>query len=48
VRDRCGELKLIEPPFAVDGFAVGMVWHERNHGHAGQRWVREKIAALVR
>ena len=48
VRDRGGELKLIEPPFAVDGFAVGMVWHERNHGHAGQRWVREKIAALVR
>jgi DNA-binding transcriptional LysR family regulator len=48
VRDGAGDLKLIEPPFAVDGFAVGMVWHERVHGHTGQRWLRERIAALVR
>jgi DNA-binding transcriptional LysR family regulator len=43
VRDRGDRLQLVEPPFPVDGFAVGMVWHERGHGHAGQRWVREAI-----
>jgi DNA-binding transcriptional LysR family regulator len=36
----------VAPPFAVPGFAVGMVWHERNHGHVGQRWLRETLHAL--
>jgi DNA-binding transcriptional LysR family regulator len=48
VRDRSGELKVMDPPLPVEGFPVGMVWHERNHGHSGQRWIRETIAALVR
>jgi DNA-binding transcriptional LysR family regulator len=47
VRDRTDELKLIDPPFPVEGFAVGLVWHERVHGHSGQRWIREAIAALA-
>jgi DNA-binding transcriptional LysR family regulator len=47
VRNRANELKLIDAPFPVEGFAVGMVWHERSHGHSGQRWIRERIAALV-
>ena len=47
VRDRGGELKIVECPFPLPGFEVGMVWHERNHGHQGQRWVREMLAELV-
>jgi DNA-binding transcriptional LysR family regulator len=47
VRDRGDTLLLVEPPFPVEGFAVGMVWHERGHGHAGQRWVREAIVSLL-
>jgi DNA-binding transcriptional LysR family regulator len=47
VRDRADSLLLVEPPFPVEGFAVGMVWHERGHGHAGQRWVREAIASMI-
>jgi DNA-binding transcriptional LysR family regulator len=47
VRDRAGELKIVECPFPVPGFEVGMVWHERNHGHQGQRWVREALVELV-
>jgi DNA-binding transcriptional LysR family regulator len=39
-------LRTVAPPFAVPGFAVGMVWHERNHGHVGQRWLRETLHAL--
>lgn len=44
---RANELKMMECPFPVEGFPVGMVWHERVHGHGGQRWIREQIAALV-
>ncbi|MBT2300697.1 LysR family transcriptional regulator [Variovorax paradoxus] len=47
VRDRADQLKLIDCPFPVEGFAVGMVWHERSHGHSGQRWIRETIASLI-
>ena len=41
-------LKVVSPPFPVAGFAVGMLWHERNHGHSGHRWVRERIAEVTR
>lgn len=47
VRDRADKLKVIDCPFPVEGFAVGMVWHERSHGHSGQRWVREAMVSLV-
>jgi DNA-binding transcriptional LysR family regulator len=47
VHDRTDKLKLIDCPFPVEGFAVGMVWHERSHGHSGQRWVREAIVSVI-
>jgi DNA-binding transcriptional LysR family regulator len=47
VHGRADKLKLIDCPFPVEGFAVGMVWHERSHGHSGQRWIREAIASLT-
>jgi len=47
VRDRADKLESMDCPFPVEGFAVGMVWHERSHGHGGQRWIRETIAALM-
>jgi DNA-binding transcriptional LysR family regulator len=37
------DLKLVDPPTISTGFTVGMVWHERNHGHSAHRWVREQI-----
>jgi DNA-binding transcriptional LysR family regulator len=43
VLDRTDKLMLIECPFPVEGFAVGMVWHERSHGHSGHRWVRDAV-----
>jgi DNA-binding transcriptional LysR family regulator len=46
-RDDAEKLEVIECPFPVEGFAVGMVWHERVHGHIGQRWIRETIISLV-
>lgn len=47
VRGRAKDLAILECPFPVEGFAVGMYWHERVHGHNGQRWVREAVATLV-
>jgi DNA-binding transcriptional LysR family regulator len=44
---RAERLCVREPPLPVRGFAIDMVWHERAHGHPGQRWLRETIAALV-
>jgi DNA-binding transcriptional LysR family regulator len=47
VRDRANKLKVMDCPFPVEGFAVGMVWHERSHGHSGQRWIREAIVSVT-
>lgn len=47
VRDRHETLKIVECPFPVPGFAVSMLWHERNHGHSGQRWMREVVMELA-
>lgn len=47
VQDREEQLLLLPPPFPVEGFEVGMVWHERSHGHAGQQWVRETMRRIV-
>jgi DNA-binding transcriptional LysR family regulator len=41
------QLMRVEPPFRVEGFAIGMFWHERSHGHAGFKWVREFITHVV-
>jgi DNA-binding transcriptional LysR family regulator len=44
---RVSKLKRVNCPVPVEGFAVGMVWHERTHGHSGQRWIREAIVTLI-
>ncbi|BEV72620.1 LysR family transcriptional regulator [Paludibacterium sp. THUN1379] len=47
VRDRRDTFKIVECPFPVAGFTVNMMWHERNHAHSGQRWVREVVLELA-
>jgi DNA-binding transcriptional LysR family regulator len=47
VRDHGEALKVVECPFPVQGFSISMLWHERNHAHSGQRWVREVISELA-
>jgi DNA-binding transcriptional LysR family regulator len=47
VHDRADTLQWIDCPFPVEGFAVGLVWHERSHGHSGQRWIREVVVSLM-
>lgn len=46
VHSRGGQLLQVDPPFPVEGFAVGMVWHERTHGHDGFKWIRDCISRV--
>jgi DNA-binding transcriptional LysR family regulator len=46
VRERAERLQVLEPPLPVEGFAIGLVWHERTHRHPAHRWVRERIRKL--
>jgi DNA-binding transcriptional LysR family regulator len=46
VRKRAERLQVLEPPLPVDGFAIGLVWHERTHRHPAHRWVRERVRTL--
>jgi DNA-binding transcriptional LysR family regulator len=48
VRDHADKLTVMDCPVPVEGFAVGMVWHERGHGHSGQRWIREAIVSVIK
>lgn len=41
-------LRVLAPPLPVPGFAIHMAWHDRNHGDAAQRWVRERLLAFAR
>lgn len=46
VAGRTEHLVVVDPPFPIEGFAVGMVWHERTHDHVGQRWIRGELARI--
>ncbi|MEC5318704.1 LysR family transcriptional regulator [Brenneria populi subsp. brevivirga] len=40
-------LQVTEPPVAVPGFDMAMLWHERVHRDPAHRWLREFITAAV-
>lgn len=41
------DLAVLAPPVELPGFTTGLVWHERAHHDAGQRWLREQLAAVA-
>jgi DNA-binding transcriptional LysR family regulator len=43
---RRDDLTLIDIPWLSETFDISLIWHERTHAHAGQRWIRELIAEL--
>ncbi|MFG1206711.1 LysR family transcriptional regulator [Xanthobacter flavus] len=47
LRDPPARLVMIELPWLAEGFEVDLIWHERTHGHAGQRWLRALIAEVA-
>ncbi|WP_420535185.1 hypothetical protein [Actinobacillus porcinus] len=38
------QLKLFEPPLAIQGFTKTLIWHERTHRDVAYRWLRELMA----
>nr|WP_325265871.1 LysR family transcriptional regulator [uncultured Rhizobium sp.] len=40
-------LDVMEVPWLSESFGVALIWHERSHGHQGQRWVRELTQHLT-
>lgn len=43
VRNRMGNLRVLEPPIPVPGFSMSMAWHDRAHGDLAQRWLRQQL-----
>lgn len=46
VRD-AGGLTVVEPPLAVAGFEMLMLWHERWHRDPAHRWLRQQIVSSL-
>ena len=40
-------LRMVEPPVAVPGYEMAMLWHERSHRDPAHQWLREHIAAAL-
>ena len=36
-------LRVFEPPLAIDGFTIGLVWHDRTTSHPLHRWLRDCV-----
>jgi DNA-binding transcriptional LysR family regulator len=47
VRNAAVMLDVVDCAFPVPGFSVSMLWHERNHGHQAQRWLRAMVAEFA-
>lgn len=39
-------LRVFEPPFAVEGFTIGLVWHDRTTNHPLHRWLRDCVRTV--
>jgi DNA-binding transcriptional LysR family regulator len=39
-------LRLYEPPMAVPGYEMAMLWHERSHREPAHQWLREQFLSL--
>ncbi len=44
--DRLG-LATMPPPIPIPKFQIALAWHERNHGDAPQRWLRDQLVAVA-
>jgi DNA-binding transcriptional LysR family regulator len=42
-----GGLTVVEPPLAVAGFEMLMLWHERWHRDPAHRWLRQQIVSSL-
>lgn len=46
-RDRVDRLQLLEPPVAVPGYSIAMVWHPRTTRHPALAWLRDRVRSFA-
>lgn len=46
-RAQSDRLTGVELPWLAEQFEIGLIWHERAHGHPGHAWVRALIGTLI-
>ena len=46
-RGHANKLRIFEPPFEMEDFTVGQIWHERNQREPAQLWLREVLLELA-
>lgn len=47
VQGRMRNLQVLEAPIPVPGFSISIAWHDRVHGDAAQRWLRQQLLEYV-
>lgn len=47
LHNRSHRLTLVDIPWLAEQFNIGLIWHERSHGHEGQRWIRALLVELI-
>ena len=40
-------LKILPPPFPIEGFTVSMVWHQRHINNLAHQWLRQQVIDAV-
>ncbi|WGS83901.1 LysR family transcriptional regulator [Methylomonas sp. UP202] len=45
--NRHDRLTFIDLPWLAERCAISLIWHERTHGHAGHRWIRDLLVELT-
>lgn len=43
---KTADVKVLQPPFAIPGYAVKQHWHERMHRDERSRWLRQTVAEV--
>ncbi|WP_033066998.1 LysR family transcriptional regulator [Thalassospira australica] len=47
-KGRSHNLQMFPPPLPVTGFDMALVWHDRATSHPMHRWLRDRLATLVK
>jgi len=47
VRDRSNRLQVLNPPIAIPGFDIAMVWHDRTTTHPIYQWLRHRMTFVA-
>jgi len=47
LRSQADRLVLVDIPWLSEQFDISLIWHERSHGHAGHRWIRDLVVEVA-